>query len=120
MNAVQDMLKFSAICIVAVAVLAFAPLAAHAKTYYLSQSSGNDSWSGEAATSDGKAGPWKTLAKASIEYKPGDRILLKCGDTWDEELRPKGNGTPDNPIVISSYGEGKRPVIDRQDFKQDL
>ncbi|MSQ95936.1 MAG: hypothetical protein EXR98_15470 [Gemmataceae bacterium] len=114
------MRNLSTICAVTVLVLAFAAMPAHAKTYYVSQSSGNDGWSGDAGTSDGKTGPWKTLAKASIEYKPGDRIFLKCGDTWNEEFRPKGNGTPDNPIVISSYGEGKRPVIDREDFKQDL
>jgi len=35
------------------------------------------------------------------------------------ERRPKGNGTPDNPIVIASYGKGPKPVIDRQDDKQD-
>ncbi len=59
------------------------------------------------------------LAKASIEYQPGDSILLKKGDTWNEELAPKGSGTPEKPILISSYGEGKKPLIDREDFKQD-
>ena len=89
-------------------------VSAHAATYYISQSTGNDS-------SDGltEAKPWKTLAKAAIDLSPGDKILLKCGDTWDEELHPKGSGTPAAPIVISSYGKGNKPIIDRQDFKQD-
>jgi len=92
-----------------------------AATYYVSSSDGNDTSTGLAEKPDGTAGPWKTLAKASsIELAPGDRVLLKCGDTWNEELRPKGNGTPENPIVISSYGEGHKPIIDRQDFKKDL
>ena len=86
----------------------------------MSQSSGNDSWTGEAPTPEGTRGPWKTLGRASIECVPGDRILLKCGDTWNEELRPKGSGTPTNPITIGSYGEGKKPVIDRQDYRKDL
>lgn len=88
----------------------------------MSQSSGNDKWTGDAPSAKGPSrGPWKTLARASsIEYIPGDRILLRCGDTWNEELRPEGNGTPETPIVIGSYGEGDKPVIDRQDYNKDL
>jgi hypothetical protein len=105
----------------AAAVLILGAVSAHATTYYVSQSSGDDGWTGQAASPDGTTGPWKTLEKAStIGYVPGDRILLKCGDTWNEELHPKGNGTPEKPILIGSYGEGKKPVIDRQDYRQDL
>ncbi len=79
-------------------------------TYYISQSYGSDEQDG---MSPGKA--WQTLARASQpEYSPGDSILLKCGDTWDEELRPNGEGTPANPVYIGAFGEGPRPVIDRQ------
>ena len=99
---------------VALAALAFAALPASAKTIYISQSTGNDSAAGTAVTT-----PWKTLAKASIEYQPGDSILLKRGDTWNEELAPKGSGTPEKPITITGYGEGNKPVIDREDFRQD-
>jgi len=90
-------------------------------TFYVSQSLGNDHWTGDAPNpAGGSRGPWKTLARASsIEYIPGDRILLQCGDTWNEELRPLGNGTPEAPIVIGSYGKGDKPVIDRQDYHQD-
>ncbi len=99
----------------ALAALAFAALPADAKTIYVSQSTGDDTAAGTAATA-----PWKTLAKASsVEFQPGDSILLKKGDTWNEELTPKGSGTPEKPILISSYGEGKKPLIDREDFKQD-
>ena len=87
---------------------------AEGKTIYVSQSAGNDANNGtDAAT------PWKTLTKASGDYQPGDSILLKKGDTWNEELAPKGNGTPEKPILISAYGEGKKPLIDREDFRQD-
>jgi len=93
---------------------------ARATTYYVSQSSGNDSWTGIAETPANGNGPWKSLAKASsANLAPGDRLLLKCGDTWNEELQPKGNGTPAKPIIISSYGQGSKPAIDRQDDKQD-
>ena len=92
---------------------------AKAATYYVSQSTGDDSLDGLAAAKAGAKGPWKTLTKASIQYKPGDSILLKKGDTWNEELTPKGSGTPEKPILISSYGQGNKPLIDREDFKQD-
>ena len=96
-------------------------LSAQAKTYYVSQASGDDAASGLAAQAADGAGPWKTLAKvAAIQLAAGDRVLLKCGDTWNEELAPKGNGTPANPIVISSYGTGAKPIIDRQNPNEDL
>ncbi|MCE9545287.1 MAG: discoidin domain-containing protein [Planctomycetia bacterium] len=101
------------------AVQCFAGSSLLAATYYVSASDGNDAFSGQSAKPEGNNGPWKTLAKASTDYVPGDRILLKRGDTWNEELRPKGSGTPENPIYIGSYGEGAKPVIDRQDFKKD-
>ena len=110
------MRKFTVISVVAGAFLAFTATSARAVTYYVSQSSGNDASTGQAAAS-----PWKTLAKASTAtYGPGDSLLLKCGDTWDEQLTPKGGGTPTKPVTIGSYGEGKKPVIDRQDYNKDL
>jgi autotransporter-associated beta strand protein len=89
-------------------------------TFYVSESEGDDSWTGEAETPGAGAGPWRTLGKASsVNLVPGDQILLKAGDTWNEELQPKGNGTPANPIVIAAYGTGDKPVIDRLDDSQD-
>ncbi len=89
------------------------------KTFYVSQSMGNDSFTGEASVVKGTSGPWKTLARASVQYIPGDTILLKRGDTWNEELAPKGSGNPKKPITIGAYGEGDRPIIDREDDKKD-
>ena len=86
-----------------------------ATTYYISQSSGKDN-------NDGKspATAWQTLARASTNYSAGDRILLKCGDTWlNDELYPHGSGTALDPITISSYGMGNKPVIDGLDDNQD-
>jgi len=112
--------KFVIVSCVTAASLMFGTISAKATTYYVSQSSGNDRWTGQAASPEGTTGPWKTLARASTDYVAGDHILLKCGDTWNEELHPKGSGTPKNPIIIGSYGEGPKPIIDRQDYRQDL
>ncbi len=119
MIASQTKLGFSSVLGAVSVALLFGALPAQAKNYYVSQSTGNDSWTGLAEEPGNGTGPWKTLAKASIKYAPGDRILLKCGDTWNEELTPEGEGTPQNPIVIGYYGKGAKPIIDRQDEKQD-
>ena len=120
MQAGNSIRKSSIVSVVAAACLILGAKPAKATTYYVSQSSGNDSWTGQAASPSGAAGPWKTLKRASTKYAPGDRILLKCGDTWNEELRPKGSGSALKPIFIGSYGKGKKPVIDRQDYNRDL
>ncbi len=105
-----------------VAAVAFAAPSARAITYYVSHSGGDDSWTGRSPEpGSGGEGPWKTLERASkAKLAPGDQVLLQCGDTWNQELRPTGNGTPDKPIVIGSYGKGRKPLIDREDFKKDL
>jgi len=120
MKAARRLRAFSLISLAAAVTVALAAAPADATTYYVSQSTGNDDWSGQAAAPNGTEGPLKTLARASkIACAPGDRLLLKCGDTWNEELSPKGNGTPENPIVIGSYAVGKKPLIDREDYNED-
>ncbi len=91
--------------------------------FYLS-TSGNDSWSGELAEPnvDGTDGPWRSLSKTRMLSKkntlrPGDRVLLKRGDLWNElDLKwmmwLEGlTGTAENPITIGAYGAGERPVL---------
>jgi hypothetical protein len=87
-----------------------------AATFYVSQSSGNDANDGKTA-----ATAWKTLARASeATYASGDKILLKCGDTWGNgTLKPNGSGTSENPIMISFYGTGNKPILDGLDDQQD-
>lgn len=78
--------------------------------YYIDASGGNDQNSG---TSQNKA--WKTLTQASqITYQPGDRILLKAGEVWEnQQLYPKGSGTQGRPIIIDQYGDSSlgKPYI---------
>ncbi|MEC0266091.1 Ig-like domain-containing protein [Paenibacillus anseongense] len=76
-------------------------------TFYVSSSTGDDTNDGLSA-----AAPWKTLNKVSgTTFIPGDKILLKAGDSWDGQLWPKGSGAEGNPIVIDQYGTGNRPLI---------
>ncbi len=95
-------------------------ISAQAKVYYVSQSTGDDHATGLVQEPGQGVGPLKTLAKVStIPLIAGDRVMLKCGDTWTEEFLPKGDGSATDPIIISYYGKGPKPVIDGQDFKQD-
>lgn len=88
---------------------------AYATNYYVSQSDGNDNNNGISATT-----PWKTLAKAGqLTYVSGDQLLLKCNDAWNEQLTLAGSGTAINPILVSSYGTGNKPMITRSDTTAD-
>ena len=79
-------------------------------TYYVDAENGDDSNDG---TSPETA--WKTLAKASSirQLKEGGSILLKAGSVWNGEQLTVRNaqGTEANPVVIGSYGDGAKPVI---------
>lgn len=76
-------------------------------TYYVGCAAGNDSNSG---TSESQA--WKSLGKANrAPLRPGDRLLLKRGCTWTGPLNAAWNGTAAQPILISVYGSGTRPLI---------
>ncbi len=78
-------------------------------TVYYVDCLGSDNNNGLATTT-----PWKTLAKAAqATLKPGDSLLLKKGCTWNEQLSAKWVGTSTSPILISAYGTGSNPLIQR-------
>ena len=56
--------------------------------------------------------PWRTIARVNgAALAPGDRVLLRRGDSWAETLRPRNSGLEGRPIVYSAYGAGPLPVI---------
>ena len=78
-----------------------------ATTYYVSSSLGNDSNSG---TSAGAA--WQTVGKVNAQtLLPGDSVLLRRGDVWNESLVPGASGTAGNPITFDAYGTGPAPNL---------
>ncbi|WP_205328499.1 RICIN domain-containing protein [Glycomyces sp. YM15] len=98
------------VCTLAVAfttvVLSAAPAAASNTTYYVS-ATGSD-----ANTGTSQEQPWRTLAKVNgTTFGPGDKILLRSGDTWTGQLWPKGSGSAGSPITIDRYGTGVKPRI---------
>jgi hypothetical protein len=81
---------------------------ADAANYHVDSNQGLDSNTGTAPDA-----PWKTLQKANeTTFQPGDSLLLKAGSQWTGTLKPQGSGTKEAPILIASYGEGAKPVID--------
>ncbi len=88
---------------------------AHAETtprvgtaYYVDAQSGNDTASGR-----DRARAWRSLDRVnSVNFQPGDRILLRAGSRWTGQLWPKGSGTSAAPVRIDRYGAGAAPRID--------
>lgn len=78
------------------------------QTYYFDATTGKDSNDGTSPET-----PWKSLEKAkSLKLNPGDKILLKKGETFHGELHITGSGTGDNPICVDAYGhKGNKPCI---------
>ena len=77
-----------------------------ATNYYVANA-GNDSNNGLTP-----ATAWQTLSKVnSSTFNAGDSILLNRGDNWIERLSLASSGSAGNPIIVSVYGVGVRPVI---------
>jgi len=93
--------------LIIVLILALSGGFASATTYYVSSSTGSDSNSGTASTS-----PWRTIAYVNAQtFQPGDSILFRRGDVWNESLVPPSSGTSGNPIAFDAYGSGPAPNL---------
>jgi uncharacterized repeat protein (TIGR02543 family) len=75
--------------------------------YYVDGTAGDDGNSGLSPTT-----AWRTVAKVNVSsFAPGDRILLRRGQVWREQLVVPSSGTADRPIVFGAYGVGDRPTL---------
>lgn len=87
-----------------------------AQNYYVDATNGNDSWQGTLPDAQGTNGPWKTLSKVDETYfVPGDSVLLKCGQTWNETLAVTSSGVAGSPVTYGAFGScngTNKPVID--------
>ncbi|MFA7156726.1 MAG: right-handed parallel beta-helix repeat-containing protein [Bacilli bacterium] len=57
--------------------------------------------------------PWKTFKNVNAhKYYSGDRILLKRGAVWEDNISiSSASGTESDPIIIGAYGTGENPLI---------
>lgn len=91
-------------------LLLYIPLSA--KNYYLSSSTGNDSYT--AVQAQNPSTPWRTIAKLNTVFSTlvgGDSVLFKRGDTFYGAIMATASGLINKNIVISAYGTGALPVI---------
>ena len=80
---------------------------ASAATYYVSSSTGSDTNSGTSTAS-----AWQTIAHVNGQtFFPGDSLLFKRGDVWNESLTPPSSGSSGNPITFDAYGAGAAPNL---------
>ncbi len=78
-----------------------------APVYYIDSISGDDANEGN---SPEKA--WKTINNHSYEFVPGTKVLFRSDGAYElTDVILIVEGTKENPIVISSYGEGERPLL---------
>jgi len=60
---------------------------------------------------------WQIIAKVnSSSFSPGDKILLKRGEFWREQLIVSSSGNAKNPITFGAYGIGADPIINGSDL----
>jgi len=76
------------------------------KNYFVSPI-GNDNNSGFSVKD-----AWKTIEKVNQNiFQPGDVILFESGGVWNGQFHPQGSGVAGKPIIINSYGDKAKPVI---------
>lgn len=58
------------------------------------------------------ATPWENFTAVNAEtFGPGAQILFRRGETFTGELELNGSGTTGDPIIISAYGSGDKPLL---------
>jgi len=76
-------------------------------SYFVDSKNGSDNNSGFTENT-----AWKSLSKVSSSaFKPGDQIKFKKGERFDGHLVINSAGVKGNPIIITSYGSGDKPII---------
>ena len=85
------------------------------RTYHVDSAGGDDARDGLTP-----ATAWKSFANVTnLTLGPGERLLLKRGSVFNEELRLSARGSAENWAEIGAYGEGMRPQIRRNRHLND-
>ncbi|MHC4206029.1 MAG: right-handed parallel beta-helix repeat-containing protein [Planctomycetota bacterium] len=80
-----------------------------AATYYVDIAS-TGSGDGTSQATSGTHAAWKNLSEIN-GLAPGDTVLLRRGNIWQELLDVTVSGTSDRPIMFAAYGSGENPII---------
>ncbi len=86
-----------------------ASAAGQATTYYVDSAAGNNATAGTSPET-----PWKDFTPVNGRLLgPGERLLLRRGSVFNQELNVSARGTADRWAEIGAYGDGPRPIIRR-------
>ncbi len=80
-----------------------------ATTYYIDSAAGSNAHAGMSPDA-----PWKDFTNVNGRVLgPGERLLLRRGSIFNQDLDVSAHGTQDNWAEIGAYGSGARPIIRR-------
>lgn len=96
-------MHYRTLLLLAFGAFSVAPLLA--TDYYVDSRLGSDSADGLTPKT-----AWRSLDRVSgaKEIQPGDVVRFKSGEVFRGGLKPS-SGTPDKPVVYTSYGKGLKP-----------
>lgn len=114
--------KYAFIIIFQLFCLSFCLTQVKAKTYFVDNTLGMDTYNGLSAdiNTSINQGPWKTIQKVNSlacgsgegQLNSGDNIYFKKGEVWREQLIIPCSGSVENSISFGAYGTGENPIID--------
>ena len=105
MKKIISLLLVFAVLLVSNAFIAYADDGA--TCYYIDSINGNDENSGTSADE-----AVKTIAGLkNLEVGPGTHFYFRSGGEYECAVTLTCQGTKENPVVITSYGEGERPLL---------
>ncbi|MDA3824110.1 MAG: right-handed parallel beta-helix repeat-containing protein [Bacteroidales bacterium] len=109
--------KCNFITVVLISILFVLPHLAIASTYYVDATSGSNDNNGRTEET-----AWRTVSKINgYSFSPGDSILFKRGETWNEQLLiPSSGSASGGTITFAAYGSGDKPVFDGTGFSLEL
>ncbi len=87
-------------------------LSLSARNFYISSSSGNDGYTSSQAQN--QYTPWRSLSKLNSFFSSltgGDVVYFKAGDVFYGSIIANQSGSNGNPILLTSYGSGNKPLI---------
>jgi hypothetical protein len=88
---------------------AWQPVVKETKAYYIDAIGGSNANNGLTP-----ATAWRDFTNINGKtLGAGERLLLKRGSVFNQELKVTAQGAPDNYAEIGAYGEGARPTIRR-------
>ena len=105
MKKIISLLLVFVILLVSNAFIAYADNGA--TCYYIDSINGNDENSGTSADEAVKS----IAGLKNLEVGPGTHFYFRSGGEYECAVTLTCQGTKENPVVITSYGEGDRPLL---------